>query len=261
MVTLTNENESNIQSLVVLVRSLLMCVNPVPEALTVLCADEQVESRLKQLLPKQINIKRYNLKRTSDVYFVKFLLNEYVFEYPTLTTEILYIDPDHVCLRNFQLSTGNGLHVSSELHTYEKDDMAAVESIFPAMQFNSHHFNTSFICGHSDLWRRLALPWRNAYEKIVGKVDFRHREEIAYTAGCGLSNIPCEPVSPTVQSNFSIFSPECSLFHYGGDYESAKKLKALMRDADTRKARLTAMLRTSSTDVEAFIARAMLDLI
>jgi hypothetical protein len=163
--------------------------------------------------------------RSSDPYFVKFLLSEY-WRRGDADTVVLYLDYDHVVrtpLRLPNVEPGTVL-VSSEVHPLMEVDGADSLDRRVRLAFAELHHNTSFIMGTRTDLRRVASAWGAAYTNLM-MVSHRYREELAFSLAAAQVGVSIFPVDLSVQSQWSAFQNCGSLFHYGGSTISASSAK------------------------------------
>ena len=87
------------------------------------------------------------------------------------------------------------------------------------------HYNTSLISGKKTDLIKVTNFWQEEYHKIVKSVNYRYREEIAFSNSAKRANVNIRRVSIKTQSSFSEFNEKSILFHYGGEYEQSKVIK------------------------------------
>jgi hypothetical protein len=75
----------------------------------------------------------------------------------------------------------------------------------------------------------IASEWESAYNELRSVVSLRHCVEIAFAAAAERVGIQAEPCPKTIQGNFASGPPGgCWVFHYGGDTEESRELKAAL---------------------------------
>ena len=186
------------------------------EKLFVLAPSSQIDESLQNWLKRNHAIfVEYDLLKSDDPYFAKFLLKRFLNDPILDNIEIVtYMDPDHIVLKTIDINSlsRRGLTVSSE---------NSEEIKFP-------HFNTSFISGHKKNWLKILKYWRCEYEKIKNTIGYRFREEIAFSLAAEKSEVCLIQAPIEFQSCFKEYSEECQIFHYGGEYFISKKIKSCL---------------------------------
>ncbi|NMC58233.1 MAG: hypothetical protein GYA51_02380 [Candidatus Methanofastidiosa archaeon] len=151
----------------------------------------------------------YKYKDTDDPYYVKLIISQFI---NNMSNDqiITYLDPDHLVFSQmfFDNIRNNEILVSSEKN----------HSKFL-------HYNTSLISGKKTDLIKVTNFWQEEYHKIVKSVNYRYREEIAFSNSAKRANVNIRRVSIKTQSSFSEFNEKSILFHYGGEYEQSKVIK------------------------------------
>ena len=177
--------------------------------------------------------REYSLEDSDDPYYSKFLLESFISEYEVENSHLItYLDPDHVVFDNFKFSKpmAKSLYVSSE------------KFIGSQKILDVCHYNTSLISGSKFSWSKVLRNWKKVYQDIYDVIDFRYREEIAFSIAAYQSKITLHRVSDNFQGCYRQFGQDIKLFHYGGEDQLAKRIKSYIIDQPTRAKNLRTML-------------------
>lgn len=153
------------------------------------------------------------------------LCNFWYFNYATNSEAdigtITYMDADHIIFNEVELPAvePGTVYLSSEKADVRTKSMGILTD-----------YNTSFIRADVMTWKKVMHEWRKWYDLLEDQDVVRFREEIAFSCAAKQENIIIRQVRSELQSNFQVPNINCAMFHYGGDYPAAKKLKGLLGD-------------------------------
>jgi hypothetical protein len=178
---------------------------------------------IKYLIRKKIQVLYYPKFASDDPYVVKFFLSSFIKQEGEQFENILYLDPDHIVVKEFNFTAKDEtLYISSEVKTLNDivspDNKILTDNI-------KYHYNTSLIYGNRNSWLRALECWIDNYNLIKNSVTYRYREEVAFCLSAILAGINIIPVSTSMQSYFGNVNKKCRLFHYGGEYSESRSIK------------------------------------
>lgn len=161
-----------------------------------------------------------------DPYGLKFLLGVREWLEEGDAEGLLYLDYDHVAhsmpplpvLRDGEVWISSQQDLLSEL-----GDIAWPAGMVEAL--GGIHPNTSLLFLTRDTMIACAPEWRSCYERLIGIVGPRWREEIAFGWAVSRSGCQLRQVDPSVQASWDQAAIDCALFHYGGESKAARLLK------------------------------------
>ena len=163
--------------------------------------------------------------RKEDQYFVQTSLL-HIFNYLDPSERVICLDYDHIVMEPssiiYEISRSS-IFVSSEIKT-----LNIVHDNFNRLFRNNNimqYLNTSLIWGNAGSLRKIGNRWRECYEELDGHVTKRYLVECAFGLAALRANEIVKPTDFTVQGNFSKSPSACGVFHYGGDYGLAFRMK------------------------------------
>jgi hypothetical protein len=228
IVTVTDGSETVAVTLQVFLSSLYLHNNFTE--VDVVCPKESVKSTEKLItIFKQdvkINVIAISIANIPNRYYAKLMLINYLDVVNLqLNEDIVYLDYDHIFNTpiNFNINAPDCVYLSSET-----DDISSAlimqtdgnEKILPPK-----HYNTSFIAGKVETLKKSMKNWSKVYSDYEPVISSRYIEEVSFCGAAMSQNIPIAPISPNIQSNWQNHLPTWQMFHYGGEYQKAKKLK------------------------------------
>jgi hypothetical protein len=222
VVTVVDENPINLIASKILIAGLIIHSTQNYQ-IEVLINGNVANEYLNWLKDRKVNIIVGKIDASKDRYKTKLLLINHVIKHEEDSEYLLYLDPDHLVLKDFScfFRVRDCLIVSSEQNDLEKE--------ISGYRINKHH-NTSLIYGDMKKWRRIVNHWEYYYDEIRNVTSFRHKEEIAFTISALSNEIDLTLASKAFQSGFHNNTINTCLFHYGGDYYYSKKIKRYMKD-------------------------------
>lgn len=262
IVTITDHNHINQMAMIIMLRSLLLN-SPHIGDISVLYIEGQISIELLAWL-KRLHIRAYpySIDIKDDPYIIKFLLSNYIKNEGSTYDEILYLDPDHIVLSSVSLESHIGvLNVSSEVKSMEIDPDCQSPYGHPVIQHISSHYNTSLIYGRTECWHDVVETWAEVYQSIRALIPMRFREEIAFCAASRHHNIDTIPVLKGLQSNFSLYEPDCVMFHYGGESHESIMIKACLRNEKFVRDRVAELYKVSNNNKLKWLAEKILAII
>jgi hypothetical protein len=235
LVTVTDNQTVNINSLKLMIDTYTKSLNSDNfEKIVILHQKKEFPCDFQRYIDsKHIETHSYNIDISDDKYKIKLLLIDFIKSFGSFYKTICYIDPDHLFIENFNLNNfiinKDTFYVSSEVTNIDSTPI-----LYDGYRID-RYYNTSIIFGYTETWTMLLDRWFEVYIKLSNSIDYRHREEIAFSIASILLSINILPVSNTIQSNFKLFNEVCKIFHYGGEYEYSKKIKSCIATYDTDK--------------------------
>lgn len=169
--------------------------------------------------------------RREDPYAAKLVFRAFVSTLPN-STEVLYLDYDHVCLAPLLLATppDGAVLVGSRIGRLRLLEGAGDRPEARSLQrlTRDMHFNSSLLHGLCSTMDRASEFWQAEYDSLTGIVDPRVLEETAFTASAIRAGVNIKPVPLGVQADWERPAPDARLFHYGGESDRAMTLKSAL---------------------------------
>lgn len=204
------------------------------------------------------------IDKRGDPYFSKFLIRDLIRSITEGYDFIFYLDPDHIMFNpiRFSLSeVGNSVHVSSERQPLARRIIEKYAIVCPGRNVTAAHCNNSIILGRLSVLKAIVDKWYNIYHGFRGYIPFRYCEEISFCLAIVNSGAELKYVSSAFQSNFKVARNDCSLFHYGGEYVEAKRIKNALKIPRHTKACLANLLRERISSLESVLIKKMISLL
>ncbi len=123
------------------------------------------------------------------------------------------------------------------------------------------HFNTSLISGDRPTWVKAIKNWKKSYFDISASTDYRYREEIAFGLSATFSGIQLRKISKEIQCCYKDFHNETNLIHYGGQYDTVRKIKNILTDKNARLDTFSHLLSESNDCFELMVIEELLTLL
>jgi len=168
-----------------------------------------------------------------DKFYAKFVICEFVKSVAFPNENILYLDVDHICRKNFSMPSASSseIFVSSEVKPISEllklEYVNLLKSYFPFLENTQSffHYNTSIIYGKSGLLASICDDWKQIYEILYKIIPHNILEEISFSIALLKNKITISPISTKIQSSFYNLDKSCSLFHYGGPFKDSILIK------------------------------------
>jgi len=247
IITVVDENEKHQASLKLLLNSLRR-YHPSQNVTVLAPINSLPASYLDWLQNMNMLVVHFPPRNFNDPYQTKFLLSNYINSKFCVEDELLYLDPDHICVLppKFEGLNANQLHISSQPN-----------AVFDPI---GAYYNTSIIYSSVVNLRLVGEIWEQEYVRIKSSVDYRHREELAFAIAAYRNNIQIVPVSTSFQSNLEVYNSSCSFFHYGGESIASQKIKSFIL-MNNPQGHLEKLLSEDSRDSVNFIIKELISVI
>lgn len=226
-ITIIDENEVNQHALFLMISTLKITNKNILDKLYVIYPQYLSGCDFLNLLENEnIIIWKYDFKPTEDRYFVKFLICDFIMQNKNGTGIVTYIDPDHIFLRKLMEITPNKDEVilSSENNKSENEYF----SKYTHKNGSFINYNTSYISARISTWCKVIDKWKENYYKFNNQISNRFREEVSFSFSLVETRMKIRQLPSDIQSNFKVFDSNCIMFHYGGEYNSAINIKAIL---------------------------------
>ncbi|WP_136799968.1 hypothetical protein [Desulfosediminicola ganghwensis] len=227
LLTVVDEKTVNHKAFIVLVKSMKRRSVDIFNEILVLYPNHinLPESFIVTLSNLGVKCRGYRRVFKDDPYGVKFLISSFIEDIGHEFDTIVYADPDHVAFKSMSIrSQEKAFLISSEVEKLSEKDRVALDSV--GYLGVDNHYNTSLIIGKYKEWVNITEKWRKVYLDIKDVIDFRFREEIAFSISVLQEGLSLVPVSSEVQGNFQNNYMDCEIFHYGGCYREAMSIKS-----------------------------------
>lgn len=228
IVTVTDGSEKVAITLQVFLSSLYLHNNCAE--IDVVCPRESIKSteKLIKIFKQDVKINEVaiSIANIPNRYYAKLMLVNYL-DVANLqpNEDMVYLDYDHIFNTpiNFNINAPDCVYLSSET-----DDISS--AIISQTDINkkilpSKHYNTSFIAGKVKTLKKSMKNWSKVYLDYESIISPRYIEEVSFCGAAMSQDISIAPISPSIQSNWQNHLPTWQMFHYGGEYQKAQKLK------------------------------------